>query len=333
MSTTRTYLRGGSTFSSYYYCKRNLNLAIRWKEPSQYYILSNVPYDFSCVDAVLVFTALGYYFSRMSALFGLMVLCVVAGDGLGEDYQGSSSPEIEKLELAYFMNSEAFRDRGVLGLNVGSGLSLPVIALNTDIEGIAVPGKGKSSEDSPLVGVDVPGEKRRYFLQHDALEQFPLAPGSFDWIMSEHFIEHVPRDGAVAFFKEARRLLPEKGGFMRISTPDLDLYVKGYVDQYRKFFDVHIQAMTRGDVNKHLLGASGAALFNDLFRGYGHKYIYDFEELLAVADEAGVLVPRGDCVAEKTKFRVSSRNPLVAQLDDSLKAHETLYVDFVCGKK
>lgn len=272
--------------------------------------------------------SVAYLLLTMLFLFGLLV-----GMSVAQDQESSSAlPEIEKLELAYFMNSEAFRDRGVYGLNVGCGLSLPAIALNTDTEGIAVPGKGESSTDSPLVGVDVAGEKRRYFLQHDAAEPFPLAPGSFDWIISEHFIEHVPRHVAVSFFKEARRLLPEKGGFMRISTPDLQLYVNGYLDHRRRFFDVHVQAMTRGDNNKHLLGASSAALFNDLFRGYGHKYIYDFEELLSVADEAEILVPEGDCVAEKTKFRVSSRNSMVSQLDDPLKAHETLYVDFVCGQ-
>ncbi|KAJ8603463.1 hypothetical protein CTAYLR_005091 [Chrysophaeum taylorii] len=128
------------------------------------------------------------------------------------------------------MNAEAWRDREVRGLHVGSGLSLPVGALNTDIEGIAVPGSGQSTPTEPLVAIDVAGEKRRYFLQHDARQPFPLAPGSFDWVFAEHFVEHVPRRDAVRFLQEARRLVSKKGGVLRITTPDLSKYVDGYRD-------------------------------------------------------------------------------------------------------
>lgn len=159
-------------------------------------------------------------------------------------------PEIRQLDLAYFSNAQAWRDRGVFGLHVGCGLSLPAEALNTDIEGIAVPGKGRSTLDDPLVAIDVADDDRRYFLQHNALQPFPLASGSFDWIYSEHFIEHVSRDGAVtlvasslnhftlrcarSFFRQARKMLPEYGGLIRISTPDLALYVNGYLDPHRR---------------------------------------------------------------------------------------------------
>lgn len=102
-----------------------------------------------------------------------------------------------------------------------------------------------------------------------------------------------------------------------------------------RFLREHHKAMTTGPMdgkNTHLR-PTGAAVFNDLFRGYGHAkgYIYDFDELLSVADEAEILVPTGDCTAEPTGYRVSSRIPHVANLDDAVKAHETLYVDFVCG--
>lgn len=102
-----------------------------------------------------------------------------------------------------------------------------------------------------------------------------------------------------------------------------------------RFLREHHVAMTTGPMNgkNTHLRLTGAAVFNDLFRSYGHEkgYIYDFDELLSVADEAEILVPTGDCAAEPTSYRVSSRMPHVANLDDSVKAHETLYVDFVCG--
>jgi len=74
----------------------------------------------------------------------------------------------------------------------------------------------------------------------------------------------------------------------------------------------------------------GPALLNALFHEYGHAagYLYDFPELAAAIREA-----LGDeCRIERSAFRESAALPEVAAaLDDPTKAHESLYVDIVCG--
>ncbi|KAJ1457753.1 hypothetical protein M885DRAFT_514808 [Pelagophyceae sp. CCMP2097] len=243
----------------------------------------------------------------------------------------SSETYIEPIDLP--TEARQWKSFGVEGMHVGCGLSLMPGALNTDITGILA-AVGKSSLERPFVAVNIDADTRRYFYQHDALQPYPLPPASFDWIFLEHFIEHIERDAALGFIREARRLV-RPGGVIRVSTPDLALYVRGYLDPNKTFLTKHHEMMTTGPMagkNSHLR-PTGAASFADLFRGYGHAdgHIYDHEELLALFHESGILAPLGDCVVERSAFKESRHIAHVAAFDDAVKAHESLYVELICG--
>ena len=153
---------------------------------------------------------------RRRAACAAALLCGCVGAG----------PEISPVPLD---PPPDLRRLGLAGLHVGCGLGLMPGALNTDIAGISA-ATGATNARQPLVRVDISPTDQRYFLQHDAATPFPLPPGTFSWIYSEHFLEHIPRRAAVAFLAEARRLLPARGGVIRLSTPDLAVYVNGYSD-------------------------------------------------------------------------------------------------------
>jgi SAM-dependent methyltransferase len=70
---------------------------------------------------------------------------------------------------------------------------------------------------------------RLYFLQHDGTKRFLFRDGRFQWIIAEHFIEHISFRDAVVFLFEARRLLAP-GGTLRLSTPDLAIYAAAFFD-------------------------------------------------------------------------------------------------------
>jgi SAM-dependent methyltransferase len=121
--------------------------------------------------------------------------------------------------------------------------------------------------ESPLL----PGEPRTlYFLQHDGTRAFPFRTGRFDWIIAEHFLEHLSYPDAVGFLAEARRLL-KPGGTLRISTPDLAVYAAAFFDPAQRFFREHYAVMTEApgmEGNKAWLSNRRADMFNQIFYGY-----------------------------------------------------------------
>lgn len=56
-------------------------------------------------------------------------------------------------------------------------------------------------------------------VQMDATVPFPFAAATFNYIFTEHMIEHVPFDGAMRMLGECRRVLKD-GGVIRVTTPN-----------------------------------------------------------------------------------------------------------------
>lgn len=62
----------------------------------------------------------------------------------------------------------------------------------------------------------------------DASKRIPGAHDSVHTIYSSHMLEHLDQDEAIAFLKEARRVLV-KGGIIRIVVPNLDCFIQTYL--------------------------------------------------------------------------------------------------------
>ena len=60
-------------------------------------------------------------------------------------------------------------------------------------------------------------------------EKLPFADGSVAVVYSSHMLEHLGRDEARAFLLECRRIL-RPGGILRLVVPDLERYVRTYVE-------------------------------------------------------------------------------------------------------
>lgn len=109
----------------------------------------------------------------------------------------------------------------------------------------------------------------------DLRNPLPYADGSVNLIFNEHFIEHITRDEALRFLKECRRVL-KPGGVFRVSTPDLKWvvaqYVSGKLDEWN-------------DVG--WVPQSSCRLLNEGMRLWGHQFVYDEPELMAILQEAG----------------------------------------------
>ena len=214
--------------------------------------------------------------------------------------------------------------------------SLPVsrddfVALGlTGIEFAAFKTRHRSGLGTDLVGlrtdsaVTEPGclyraDGASYFTELDISKPLPFAAGCVDWVYAEHLIEHVPPLVAIGWLSEVRRILAP-GGLLRLTTPDLARYAASYVND-DGFFAKHIRRLRNMRVGPPM-PQRRAFMFNQIFYLYGHRWLYDLDELGYVLARAGF-----DPEAIRTcSFRTGARED-VAALDSVFRNDETMYVE------
>jgi predicted SAM-dependent methyltransferase len=119
----------------------------------------------------------------------------------------------------------------------------------------------------------------------DATKRFPFSDNTFDYIMSEHMIEHVPYPDAQNMLRECYRVL-RPGGRVRFATPDLQVLLalhnrekteaqKHYIDWSATRFMPDIQHCKE------------VFVINNFFHAWGHCFLYDQETLCQALHAAG----------------------------------------------
>jgi predicted SAM-dependent methyltransferase len=155
---------------------------------------------------------------------------------------------------------------------------------------------GSSSVHVPgWISADLLRDPDAECIRMDATDPWPFEPGSAEAVNSEHFLEHVDAGGALAYFREAFRVL-RPGGVIRTSTPDLEGLCRIYMERDPALLELHrehgYEASVFGD------------LVNNYFYMWGHVHIYDFEKLSELLTEAGFER------VERARFGESSHEPL-----------------------
>lgn len=210
--------------------------------------------------------------------------------------------------------SAADLDRlGVRGLQFGSGDRLFDTCLNTDLcsltDGTIVTGREE------LFEID----GRYWFIQLNACEPLPLPRGYFEWVYAEHFIEHLTLPEGIAWLKQTRRLMAP-GAVLRLSTPELRRYVDGFLDPDDRFYAAHRERVSALGLPQ--MERRKAWMLNQIFQFYGHRWVYDADELRYALVCAGF---------SAETFEVCSvgqgRTPGVADLDNELRSDESIYVE------
>ncbi len=119
----------------------------------------------------------------------------------------------------------------------------------------------------------------------DARLPLPLPDDSVHTIFHEHFLEHLTLEQGFSFLSECARVL-EPNGWMRLSTPDLELIIATYLD--RNPFVSRTDALIRHARLRKMSGPLTAAmLFNDKMHLWNHRFIYDRETLWHQLTDAG----------------------------------------------
>jgi predicted SAM-dependent methyltransferase len=126
------------------------------------------------------------------------------------------------------------------------------------------------------VNIDMESEKAD--LKHDLGKPFHYGDNTVDFIYSEHFVEHLTVKEGLALFSECRRIL-SPGGVLRIATPNLDYLMFRYFFfwKWRKWYKKYGYEWIQ----------TRAEMVNICFRDWGHKYLYNKQELERRLREVG----------------------------------------------
>jgi predicted SAM-dependent methyltransferase len=129
--------------------------------------------------------------------------------------------------------------------------------------------------------------KAREAIHLDATRRFPFADGTFDYIFSEHMIEHVPYESGFFMLKECRRVL-KPGGRVRIATPDfaflMDLTRADRTDLQRAYI-----SWTAKKYFPDAPDDNPMFVINNFVREWGHTFIYDERTLGEAMTKAGLI--------------------------------------------
>lgn len=147
----------------------------------------------------------------------------------------------------------------------------------------------------------------------DAQERLPFEDQTFDYVFSEHMIEHIPYKHGLQMLKEIYRVL-RPGGRVRIATPDLlklvGLLAEEKSDLQQRYLEWHSsQVMGLYSPQKsrlqfehpewdldfqHMLryypdprNDTACFVLNNFFRSYGHQFLYDPKTLRTALQAAG----------------------------------------------
>lgn len=109
----------------------------------------------------------------------------------------------------------------------------------------------------------------------DLLKKFPFEDETFDFIFSEHGVEHFKIEDFAFILKECYRTL-KTGGYMRVATPDLKKLINFYLMESKEneeYLNFQTKAWLPFCARYNIY--SKALVLNDFFRNWGHQVIYD----------------------------------------------------------
>jgi SAM-dependent methyltransferase len=178
----------------------------------------------------------------------------------------------------------------ILKLNIGAGTNILPEWLNIDIN--------PTHEEILFVDATVP---------------LPFDNNSFDYVYSEHMIEHISFKEALHMLSEIHRIL-KPGGRVRISTPDIEtiigLFTSNKTESQKRYLHwsaFEMMGLYNSERSKLQIhrpewdishsyfetffpdpkNDTACFVINNFFRSYGHKFLFDTKTLMNALESVG----------------------------------------------
>jgi len=117
----------------------------------------------------------------------------------------------------------------------------------------------------------------------DASKPFPVADNSFDYVFSEHMIEHLDYWAGYRMLEESFRVM-KPGARIRISCPSIELLMQICADKEHPDHRAYIDFLLKSDEEPFV---DTMFVFNKMFRFCGHKHIYTQTGLVTTMQAIG----------------------------------------------
>lgn len=130
------------------------------------------------------------------------------------------------------------------------------------------------------------------YIQTNLEENFPFEDEEFDYIYSEHLIEHLSFDGCINYLNECYRCL-KPGGILRTAWPSLEFLFElwQHPNNYRDYIQNHCLLFHKELLEKYKndTDISPIYIINDNYRMWGHQIMYDIPTLKKLFKETGFI--------------------------------------------
>jgi predicted SAM-dependent methyltransferase len=120
----------------------------------------------------------------------------------------------------------------------------------------------------------------------DATQKFPFADGTFEYVFSEHMIEHISYSAGRHMLSECLRVLKPLG-VLRLCTPDLDFLLGLRRPDKSSLQRDYIRWSIETNTPKVADTTNETFVINNFVRDWGHTFIYDEKTLSQSLELAG----------------------------------------------
>ena len=211
--------------------------------------------------------------------------------------QGKLRAEVRQFASPGIVD-EYMRHNNVRKLQIGAGVSNKPGWLNTDIE---------------------PSAGQAYL---DATQRFPLPDRSFQYVYSEHVIEHLTYEEGLVMLKESYRILAP-GGEVRIATPNLIKFVELFGSAKTKEIQDFIKMKHEWGVWPQTSDPESYML-NQQLREWGHQFVYSPKLLRGRLETVGFSNIREFHVSESDKPELRNLEERAKWRVKDANAYETM---------